>query len=257
MPTKRKSANARTTSRKKRSTKKKSWKKSFKAKALSKFPKTESKTTSYESTLSGSNIVQATPVLTIQFLNNLGLGLGVDQRIGSKIFLKGFRYRAHYQNRLFRPVVVNVAIVLPLQGQDTGSYGTGMLKRFGLFSEGASNTDMDFGGTGMNGIHYATLPINSEKYNVIWHTRFKLGVTSTSAGYSSGELKNYRSLYRYFRINKPIEYPDNSSTIPAPSMKFLMLTWAVPMDYQQEQGSIDDALQMQQHCVCVYQKYVT
>jgi len=257
MPTKRKSANTRTTGRKKRSTKKKSWKKSFKAKALSKFPKTESKTTSYESTLSGSNIVQATPVLTIQFLNNLGLGLGVDQRIGSKIFLKGFRYRAHYQNRLFRPVVVNVAIVLPLQGQDTGAYGTGMLKRFGLFSEGASNTDMDFGGTGMNGIHYATLPINTEKYNVIWHTRFKLGVTSTSAGYSSGELKNYRSLYRYFRINKTIEYPDNSSTIPAPSMKFLMLTWAVPMDYQQEQGSIDDALQMQQHCVCVYQKYVT
>jgi len=229
--------------------------KSFKKKALSHFPITKKELTFYETTLTGSPLVFAMPALIksncISITNG---GTNYDSRLSKGVYLKGLRIRMHYANKLFRPMVVHMALVVPKYGINgiSDTFQTEFFNGLGVGSTGNTKEGIAFDDTVQNGLLLATLPINTERWDVIQHTRFKLGVISTTGGYSSGELKNYRSLYRYVKINKQIDFPDATSNLPRPDQQIYMLTWAAPLDWEVSQGLIEDALLIMQNVCCVF-----
>jgi len=229
----------------------------FKTKALRQLPITpKGPKTFYETQINGNETTTPCPGLNIFHLTVLNVASGnMDTRSNSKVLVKGFRFRMHFKNALFRPQVVNVALVNPRNRQNVaGDFSLAMFKRMGLGTSGSTSEEMDFGSPDMQGIHYATAPINTNAYNVVWHSRFKLGVISTTGGYSSGELKNFRSMYRYIKINKLINFPDSTSNLPETSQRFYLLIWAAPMDYQASGGAVADGLSYQAWVQCVFDR---
>jgi len=259
MPSKKSSKKSRKTgrapSRKRKTRTAASKRKSFKKLGLKNFPKTQKQLTYYETTLNGSPSVFAMPALIkANCISITNAGTNYDARQSKGIFLKGLRIRMHYANKLFRPMVVHMALVVPKFGINgiTDTFQTEFFNGLGVGSSGASKEGIQFDDASQNGLLLATLPINTERWAIIRHTRFKLGVISTTGGYSSGELKNYRSLYRYVSINKQVDFPDSTSNLPRPDQQIYLLTWAAPMDWEVSQGLIDDALLIMQNVVCVF-----
>jgi len=233
---------------------------SFKNKQLRSFPAPSRPiNTLYETTINGTTTLATCPALGIaRLIACSNTATQQDTRAGQRIHLKGFRFRSHFENRLLRPQVVHIAFVTPKDGRLPGGdvpFGQSFFKRLGLGATGNDRTDVDFGDVALNGIHYATLPINTDEYTVIWHMRFKLGVTSTTGGYSSGELKNYRSVYRYVKINKTIEFPESTSSLPDKNQQIYMVKWACPWDYDPvTQEPVDEGLQYQTHVAMVFSR---
>jgi len=188
---------------------------------------------------------------------NIGNGATqLDTRVGKSIYLKGFRLRLHYANKLFRPMVVHMALVTPKYGINdiADTFQPGFFNGLGLGVNSQAKEGLDFNASEQNGVTLATLPINSERWNILQHSRFKLGVISTTGGYSSGELKNYRSMYRYVKINRQIDFDDATSNFPRPDQRVYMLTWAAPMDWEVSQGIIDEALLVMLNVTCVFRR---
>jgi len=232
--------------------------KSFKQKALDTIP-TASKITDvfYETTNQAVGQVVNQPNLLVNRINALAVSpAALDARSASRIMLKGFRIRATYVNNLVRPMHMNVAIVTPKDGQlNPIDFNAGFFKRLGIGSLGNVDVGLNFDSTDLSDITMATLPMNSDRMNIIWHTRFKLGVINTTGGFSSGELKNYRTLYRYIKINKVITFPSNTSNLPDPAENFYLICWGVPITWVQTEGPIVGASDINQHVVMVFKKY--
>jgi len=232
---------------------------SFKQKALRAFPSSVNTTKQvfYETTTSGQPQTTASPNIIKTACINLNRDASnYDTRANSKIFLKGFRIRVHFKNNLLRPQVVHWAMVRPRYGitSATDTFLVDWYKNLGLGASSPVRLGVDFNDAQLNGVLHATLPINTERWDVLNHLRFKLGTISTTGGYSSGELKNYRSLYRYVKINKVIDFPDGTSQFPSIDQQIYMVMWAAPWDYTAAEGDIEGAITYLANVVSVFKQ---
>lgn len=231
----------------------------FKSKALMDLNKRPRERVFYETSLNGTPALYSAPDLSAGTCIQLNPNANqYDSRLASSIFLKGLRIRCFFQNRQLRPVVCHIALIRPKNGQstaDTNLFRANFFKRMGQGSTGPTQLGMGFNDV-PNGMMYATQPINSLEWNVIWHTRFKLGVTSTTGGYSSGELKNYRTVARYIKINRVINFPDQTSFFPDTNEQIYLVVWSCPLDYDRiaEPEPNPNSLQSSQHVVMVYKR---
>lgn len=255
----RKPTRRRAMSRKRTMPRKARSRKTFKSKALAGMARKKPNTTFYETSIVGVPINTAQPGLSVgRCISIQNTGAGYDTRSSNEIYLCGLRIRCFFQNRQLRPQTVHVAMVRPKQGQSgsiQAEFENAFFKRMGVGSAGQNLTGMDFQEP-TTGVEYATLPLNTERFNVIWHTRFKLGVTSTTGGYSSGELKNYRTLYRYIKINRHIHFPDSTNNFPSNDQQIYLVIWGCPLDYDRslEPTAVEDALKISSNCVMVFRR---
>lgn len=232
----------------------------FKSKALSDLDRVPRTQTYYETTIGGLPLEIAAPSLSvgrcISLVNNSN---AYDGRSGANIFLKGLRLRCFFQNKQLRPVVCHMALVRNRHGVnpdfDPVEFRANFFKRMGQGSLGPSSIAHDFNDL-PNGIMYATQPINTTEFSVIMHTRFKLGVISTTGGYSSGELKNYRTLSRYVKINRWIKFPADASFYPDAHDEIHLCVWSCPLDYNRatEPDPNPASLTVSTNVVMVYQR---
>lgn len=252
MPVKRTRGRSRKTRRapmRKRNTTR-SKKPAFRQQALNILKTTPTAKTRYETVVNTTTqLVLGTKELDDQDLTNIQTTGGIDGRTNESVRIKGYRIRFHFVNNLLSPLIVNVAMVIPRQ--QTADFKTSFFRQLGLSSTGPVEKGIDFDSTSLSGIMYATLPINTDEFGVIWHTRFKLGVPSTSLGFSSGELKNYRSLYRYIPINRDLQWRDRNDSGSALE-KVWMLVWCAGMFEVAAGASVPGALDYQCHHVAVF-----
>lgn len=207
----------------------------FKSKALADLDRVPRSQTYYETVIGGLPLSISAPTLSvgrcIALVNNSN---AYDGRSGRMIYLKGLRLRCFFQNQQLRPTVCHVALLRSRHGLNPDTepveFRAGFFKRMGQGTQGPSSEAMGFD-TLPNGIMYATQPINTNEFSVIMHTRFKLGVISTTGGYSSGELKNYRTLSRYVKINRWIKFPEDASFYPDLHDEIHLCIWSCPLDY--------------------------
>jgi len=196
-----------------------------------------------------TQLVLGTKELDDQDLTVISPTGGVDGRTNDTVRIRGYRIRFHFVNNLLSPLIVNVAMVVPRNTQS--DFKERFFRQLGLSSSGSAERGLDFDSSALSGISYATLPINTDEFGVIWHTRFKLGVPSTSLGFSSGELKNYRSLYRYIPINRDLQYYDRNNGTTALE-KIWMLVWCAGMFEVAGGATVPGALDYQCHHVAVF-----
>lgn len=231
----------------------------FKSKALADLKSRPVDQTYYETTIGGLPLEIAAPSLSVGRCISLNNNSNAyDGRSGPYIYLKGLRLRCFFQNKQLRPVVCHVALVRGKNGQnpdtEPADFRAQFFKRLGQGSTGPTSDSIDFGAL-PNGIMYATQPINTNDFHVIMHTRFKLGVTSTTGGYSSGELKNYRTLQRYVKINRWINFPENDSFYPDLSDEIHLCIWSCPLDYDAgTENPNPSSLKVSTNVVMVYKR---
>lgn len=148
-------------------------------------------------------------------LTTISQGSSRNARERHQIRFRGVYIRAQFRNKMFesaagplqaKPLIFNMAIVSPTTN-NSSTFTPGDF--FRLNGQTARATTA---AASLPGLAWATLPINPDIFAVHWHTRFKLGATSTNGGYSSGELKNYRTLARYIKIPYVCNYQDSNST---------------------------------------------
>lgn len=163
-------------------------------------------------------------VLNSHALLSIPQGDNRDERERLTINLRGFRLRAIFYNRILQPIMVNVAIISPLNANAPTLGGGGDF--FTPPGEGIRGIPAN---NSLSGLNWMYNPINTDQYSVIWHTRFKLGVIATNGtpGFSSGELKNYRSLCRYIKCPKKINF--QSSAITDATKPIFLVHWANPI----------------------------
>lgn len=167
-----------------------------------------------------------TKTLYNKLISNISQGDLRDQRERDLCWISGFRIRMTFHNRTLIPQTVNVAIVSPKD-----PYPDENAPALNTFNDGAFFTNLGVGSrtgltanTLLNGIEWATLPISTDNHNIIWHTRFKLGVQSTQENFSSGELKNYRYLGRYIKVGKRVAFKNTAGNSCEAPMYLLVWT---------------------------------
>lgn len=171
-------------------------------------------------------------------LTGITQGDGINERERQSITVSGFRLRFFFKNALNRsgeggasdpavgsevPIKINMALIW--QDQRTDNYAGAAV----FFRTGANNQYAAFGDGTLNGLDRATLPMNVDQDAVLWHTRFGLGVHTTGQDYSAGSINNYRSLSRYIKIKRRVEYFGAAPT--QSEGNFFLLIWAEGMDF--------------------------
>lgn len=237
--------------RKKRRTRSKRAKPSFKSRALQVLNEQNNSTVKYHAFFSTAQFQIPTKTLWYQELSQIPrqsttVPNAINRRERDIIHVCGARIRMTFRNEILTPLVVNVAIVIPnkVETLNTASLNTQFFRSCGVVASDLTvDRNISFDDyTALSGIQYNTLPINTDRHSVVWHARFKLGVINTNGGFSSGELKNYRSISRYVRINKNLAYNAEASTTA--SERLLLLVWTSSI-FEVNGNPVDNALEFQ------------
>jgi len=180
-------------------------------------------------------------------------GLQNAAREGLMIYLKGWRLRMTFRNNDENPKWVHCAIVNPkdpfpnVATQQNQWNGTNFFRTIG------NPTRSSDSGLLLNGLEWATNPINTDEYNVLWHMRFRLGprFAQTTQPFTTGTgAPNYRTLNRFIKCGKKISYVDDR--IDRCHQPFYFLTWATSLEEAVGEPAAGSAIVIQNNIVTYF-----
>lgn len=142
-------------------------------------------------------------------LTDIPRGTSINERERDVLSLKGIKVNFLFKNVFpsvsatpTDPILVNVCLLFP---KDNTDILVGAPDFFKLTK--TVGRAVNFNDTGnLSGMDYHTLPINSDKYGVLWHKRFKIANGSTATFYNSGSQNSWRTLNKYLKINRQVQY---------------------------------------------------
>ena len=117
----------------------------------------------------------------------------IDKRQRDVVKLSGVKLCIEVNHLQTAPLLVNYAIVYDKRSNDgTTTVNTGDFFR----ANGGTQRAKDFS-TVLSSAEFHCLPLNTDRFTVLWHKRFKLGVNTPSGGYSNNSRENYRMIQKY------------------------------------------------------------
>jgi len=154
-------------------------------------------------------------LLYIWNLTAITRGDEINMRTRDVVNISGVKLRWFFKNTLqsssqenagspLFPVVVNMAII------SRKAFSDNINDEF-FRTNGRNERSVGFTDTAVFGWDRAWLPINADKFNVIYHRRFQLSVAGNTGGYSAGAQNCFKRMARYFKINKQFRYRDGTS----------------------------------------------
>jgi hypothetical protein len=153
-------------------------------------------------------------------LTNFPQGQTAQQRETDQVFLKGFRIDWSFINTSNEDVFWHMAIVHP---KDNARPTTEQLLRT---YTSARALDLDGNISGVDGLK----PLNSDKFDVMWHTKWKVGAlldTTTQLRRVSGMHPTCQDT-NYIPINRWITYGSGDGT--SCNDKFYLIAWCVSLN---------------------------
>lgn len=128
-------------------------------------------------------------------------------REGNLILIKGVSIKGIFGNNYTAggggPLFVNIAVIGARTADSTVNVDSDFFRR-----PGYSTRYADFTSTSLTGLDRAKLPINTDKYVVLHHSRFSLG--TKGSGWSNDSV--YKSINKYIPINRQIGYRNHEAT---------------------------------------------
>lgn len=147
----------------------------------------------------------------------------ISKRQRDICYLSGFKLMMELKNNLDAgipqtPLYVNLAFVYDRESNK----GTVIVSDSEFFRANTGNTRYrDFNGA-MTAMERHCLPLNTDRFTIISHKRYKLGVASGSAGYNANIApKAYMTICRYIKLRKRITYTEDDKA----NSKIWMLLW--------------------------------
>lgn len=149
-------------------------------------------------------------------LTDIARGTDIDKRNEDDIQIAGYRIKGEIGNINAGALYVNVALV---SHRDSGNTLT-----HEFFRHDGTVRSVDFG-TALSAIEIAGNPLNTDKFAVLKHRRYRLNGNPVTAGYSEGSGKSYMDIDWYQPINRNIQYDTSASTNVDASSNIYLLYW--------------------------------
>lgn len=132
----------------------------------------------------------------------------IDSRQRDIVFLKGVKLCFETRNLSAEPITFNIAYVSPKHDLDSPFTDD--------WFRGSGNTrSLNFDHTILNSNDFHCRPINTDKWNILMHKRFKLDPkdisTSITTTRHSSTRPSYMTFQKYLKINRQIRFNDDSS----------------------------------------------
>lgn len=139
-------------------------------------------------------------------------------RNGHSINLRGIKIKLVVRNDAAFRVTLNYALVSMKNsrgniagiGTNEGLIGGATMTK-DFFRSNIQKRDENFDQANLTGMQMASLPINSDIYNIHFRKRLVLG-EGIGASASGGDRSNLHIINRYFKINRRIDYDDEEGT---------------------------------------------
>lgn len=121
------------------------------------------------------------------------------------INISGLKMYVHVKNNATSPVLFNIAVLQPKNS--TGVSATNFFKDMGNPTY-PSSRGRDFN-TNLSGIEMSLSNINTDKFNILWHVRRRIGPDGTGGGYVHNADNNSIVIKRYLKIGKQFRYDED------------------------------------------------
>jgi len=128
----------------------------------------------------------------------------ISRRQRQIVYLKGFKICEEISNNLDSPLYYNIAVVAP-HGNTSTPNQTDFFR-----STGGTTRSTDFG-TSLSSLEFHCLPINTDKYTVLYHKRIMLNAVNNTASFAARDGRNYCVHDHYVKMNRQIRYDDTTS----------------------------------------------
>jgi len=157
-----------------------------------------------------------TRVLYQYGLTDIDQGTAINQRERRMVNLRGFKICMEVKNIATTPLYLNVAILSPKDGAADVTTSD-------FFRGAGANRGRDFG-IGLNSNEFHCLPINSDRYTILKHKRYRLVPGNTPSDTASLNGYSYMNLDWWVPLKRQIRY--DADTGQPESGKVYMVYWA-------------------------------
>lgn len=133
----------------------------------------------------------------------------IDRRDRNMANIRGFKLHLHVRNTTQHVMCWNLAIVSPKDDSNSAVNVTNFFRGTG------TERGIDFNFSILNSNDFRSRHLNTDKFNILMHKRYKLHPLTQGAGlYTVGSGKNWMVFDRYIPLKRQLRYDSNASTTP-------------------------------------------
>lgn len=179
----------------------------------------------------------------------------IDDRQRNIINLRGLKLCLYMQNNTGNSTLfVNVAVIWDKKGnQEIGSYANTTVPDFFRQHQGGAARSQDFG-VALSALEFHCLPINTDRFGVLMHKRFKLAPTAAqSTGQKSPNLSSFRTIMKYVKIKRQLRFQNTNISIPE-SGQLYVVHWCDAIGTSFGGGGLANAMTTQEYHVAYFRE---
>lgn len=145
-------------------------------------------------------------------------GNDINGRQRNLLNIRGFKFCCEVVNISTLPIYFNMALIIP---KGTNTVGT-----VDFFRSFSTDRGQDFDTANCSGLEFGCLPINLDKYFVLFHKRMRLNKAEGAVGvFDEHSGRNYANLDFYKKFNRQVRYDAISNDTPESSAP-MWVHWA-------------------------------
>lgn len=193
----------------------------------SKSGKTGHAANNYVTKQEGGGAAKSTRTLNIEAL------IGIPKRTNDTheryrekddVHISGVHLDMMLRNNLSTPLMCNIAVIY----NKTCQTSPGVEGFFRNLTNSADSKEVSFS-TALTSMDFHHLPINTDRYHVVFHKRYKL-IEDTAGGgvYNTQSRKNWMEFRRYIKINRTLKFKDASALEPLDGQLYLVYWFDQP-----------------------------
>jgi len=168
----------------------------------------------------------------------------INSRQRNLVNLRGTKICMEVANNVSAPLYFNIAVVVPKL--DTTVSATNFFRASG------SERGSDFDATSLTGLQFHCLPINSDKYRILYHKRYKL-IGADNVTRVARQGKDYMTIMKYIKFKRQLRF-DNTSTTTSEGGSPHMVYWASQFDSAATAGSTADVYTVTERFVSYFRE---
>ena len=192
---------------------------------------------------SNDGSLSATRTLFNARLTPVGQGTGINTRERDIINLRGIRLCMSVSNRQATPLLCNVAIVARKNEADPPSITDNFFRGTG------GQRGQDFNLAQLDASEFHCYPLNTDKFHVFWHKRFKLQNVGGST-YNTSNSKSYIMFKKYLKIKRQVRYQTSAGT--SEEVPVRLLYWFDQIDSPANTAIVTGACFVQSHAIMYF-----
>lgn len=168
----------------------------------------------------------------------------IDKRQRDIARFGGFKICCMARNNLTVPLYLNMAVVFDKKDPTTFVSGND------FFRGNGDSRSQDFSTTTLSAMGFHCLPLNKDRFTILWHSRKILGAgTSPINNFSNYSRENHKVFKRWIPLKKQITYTEGSA-----NSKIWLLWWCDRMQGAPGDPITSQAVSMQRHVVSYFRE---